>query len=224
MSQPSIQFVNRHPFEFRPYRDDLLIVGGKGKGKTERAKKIMLLLSGISYWIWDYSHKFNGYGKLVHRVEDLQYGQYVIQAHDKSLANYTKFLKKAFHNYRNLVVVTDELHQYTTKNQVLQPLYEFVLSGRNRGLSSIFLTTRPQSVPNYILSNLQHIFAYSLALSSDIEWLRDYIGIEAWLLIPKDKRRQYFLGPEDFDVLPKYSYIYRNLDDARPYVVLKDDS
>jgi len=222
-SEPTIQYVQKHPFNYKPYKDDVLIIGGKVRGKTERAKKIVLLLEGCAFWIWDYSHKFNGYGQLVHRVEDLKYGKFVIQAQDKSLANYEKFLKKAFYNYRNLVLITDELHQYTTKNSVLQSLYEFVLSGRNKGLSSIFLTTRPQSVPNYILTNLQHLFAYSLNLSSDIEWLRDYIGVEAWLLIPKDKRRQYFLNENDYDVFPRYSYIYRNQDDVRPYVVIKNE-
>jgi hypothetical protein len=210
-----------HDFNYRPYKHDILDIGGKGKGKTTRAQKIIQTIEGINYWIWDYSDKFSEYGKLVHRVEDLQKGQYVIQAHDKGKANYAKFLNRAFYNFKNIVVVTDELHQYTNKNEIFQPLYEFVLSGRNKGLSSIFITTRPQSVPNYILSNLQHIFAYPLNLQSDIEWLREYIGPEAWLLIPKDKRRQFYLKPDHYDVLPEFSYIYRNLNDARPSVVTK---
>ena len=214
-----IDFVKTHPFNFSPFQDDVLIVGKKGEGKTEKGKQITTTIPEIPYWIWDYSNKFQGFGHLVHSLDQLAYGQFVIQATDKSKENYGRFLDKAFNEFSNLVIITDELHQYTNKNEVFQPLYHFILSGRNRGLNSIFMTTRPQSVPNYILTNISHLFAYRLSLQSDIDWLKDYIGQEAWLLIPKDKRK-FYVEPEAPDVLPKFSYIYRNMDDAKPYIVI----
>lgn len=217
-------FVKSHPFNYSPFQDDILIIGGKGEGKTEEGKKILTTIPNIPYWIWDYSNKFQGFGNLVHRVQDLQYGQYVIQATDKSKENYGRFLNKAFteigDRIANLVVITDELHQYTNKNEIFQPLYHLILSGRNKGISSIFMTTRTHSVPNYILTNIEHLFAFRLKLQSDIEWLESYVGTEAQLLLPKDKRKKFFIAPEDIDILPKYSYIYRNMAETKPYIVL----
>ena len=220
-----IETVSSHQFKYSPFEEDILIVGGKGKRKTTKGKELLSTIPNIPYWVWDYSNQFQGFGNLVHSVDQLQYGQFILQASDKSKENYGKFLNKAFHmadSIPNLVVVTDELHQITNKNEIFQPLYHFVLSGRNKGLSSIFITTRTHSVPNYILSNVSHLFAFSLALKTDIEWLRDYIGEKAWLLIPKDKRNNYFLAPEDPDVLPIGSYIYRNMSENDSSVVIPE--
>ena len=216
-----IDFVKTHPFKFSPFQDDVLIVGGKGEGKTEKGKQIVTTIPEIPFWIWDYSDKFQGFGHLVHSIDQLGYGQFVIQATDKSKENYGRFLNKAFNQFSNLVIITDELHQYTNKNEVFQPLYHLILSGRNKGISSIFMTTRTHSVPNYILSNISHLFAFRLALSTDIEWLEQYIGSEAWLLLPKDKRKK-FAEPEAPEVISKYSYIYRNMGESKPFIVIND--
>jgi len=210
----------RVSFQYAPYKEDICIVGAKGKGKTERAKRVLETIPDIPYWIWDTSDNFEPYGSLVHRVEDLQYGQYVLQAHDKGEKSFAKFVNKAF-TLRNIVIVIDELHHYVSKQKSSTELYNLVLSGRNRGISSIFITTRPASIPNWILSNITHVFAYPLFLQSDIEWFKDnFFGNEAWLLLSKDKRKGFFTSPDDYDVLPDYSYIYRKDGDTQPYVVI----
>jgi len=219
-----VEYVSQIDFQYSPFQDDILIVGGKGEGKTEKAKEILTTIPQIPKWIWDYSKRFQGYGILVDKVEDLKYGSYVIQPKDLSLENYVRFLNKANFEIgdgvKNLVVVTDELHQYVTKQDIMKPLYHLVLSGRNKGISSIFITTRTHSVPNYILSNIEHLFALPLKLQSDIEWLTEYIGLEAWLLLPKDKRKKgFFDSPEDIDSLPKYSFIYRKMSNNNPQIV-----
>lgn len=216
-------FVKTHPFNFSPYQEDIILVGGKGQGKTTLLKFVLSFIPNIPYWLWDFSNQFYNFGHLVRNVSELQYGQYVIQATDKGKENYGKYLRKIFHEMSNMVQITDELHQYTNKNEIFSPLYELVLSGRNKGISNIFVTTRPASIPNYILSNVSHVFALPLRLQSDVEWLEEYLGSEAWLLLPKDKRKKQFVDSNDIDVLPKYSYIYRNMEDSKPYVVLSED-
>lgn len=219
-----IEFSPSANFDYSPYQDDVLIVGSKGEGKSVKGKRILDTIPNIPKWIWDYSNQFEGYGILVHKVEDLQYGNYVIQPTDLSKENYAKFLNKA--NYeigdtkKNLIVVTDELHQYVTKQDIFQPLYHLVLSGRNKGISSIFMTTRTASVPNYILGNIEHLFVLRLKLSSDVEWLEEYIGDLVWLLLPKDKRRKgKFDSPEDPETLPKFSFIYRKMSSDKPQII-----
>jgi len=224
-----IEYSASADFRYSPYQDDILIVGSKGEGKTEKGKVILNSIPNIQYWIWDYSKKFEGFGILVHKLEELQYGQYVIQPYDLSLENYTRFLNKA--NYeigdtnRNLVVVTDELHQYVTKQDIFKPLYHLVLSGRNKGISSIFMTTRTASVPNYILGNIEHLFVLKLKLTSDIEWLEEYVGDFVWLLLPKDKRKKgKYDSPDDPETLPDYSFIYRKMSDRNAQIIKIGDT
>lgn len=204
-------------FNYSPFEEDIGIVGMKGSGKSTRAKMILSSLHNIPYWIFDYSSVFDKYGLVVHEVKDLQYGQYIFRPKNKGYETFVAFCNKAFFEMRNLVLVFDELHQYVTKQRACQELYQIVLSGRNNGLSSIFITTRPASIPNWILTNLEHVFAYRLNLQSDIIWLRDFIGNEAWQLLPQDKRRLLQNEPE----LGKFGFIYRNQADPKPFVVKK---
>ncbi len=217
-----IDYVDQIDFNFKIYYDNIVVVGATGSGKTERAKRILEQFSNVPYWIWDYSENFEKYGTLVHEVKDLEYGQYVIQPNDKGIENYQNFLDRAFFGaqqgiFNDLLLVHDELHQYLTKQSVLKELYQLVLSGRNKGLQSIFISTEPALVPNWILGNTQHVFAYRLGTRSAIEWMRDYIGLEAWLLLQPDLR--YELKEER--ELTEFSFVYRNKLKLKAQVVVK---
>ena len=116
-------------------------------------------------------------------------------------------------------MVLDDLHERVTKRAIVKELRNLVLSGRNRGISSIYITTTPRSVPNEILGNVSHVFAYSFVMQVDVEWLeKNLLGADAWILISKDKRK-YFQDSE-IDVLPSRSYVYRNESDIDSQVVI----
>lgn len=219
--EASTSYTKQISFDYSPFQHDTVIVGTKGNGKTTRAKQILLTIPNLAFWVWDYSNKFTGFGNLVRRVEDLQYGQYIIQASDKSKNNFARFLNKAFETQKNLLIVVDELHQYTNKNENFMPLYQLVMSGRNKHLAGIYISTRPQAIPNYLLTNVRHVFAYGMNSALDLEWLQEYLGPEAWLLVTKDRRSQFYLGPDSPDALPDFSFIYRDMKQSRPQVVLK---
>ncbi len=217
-----IDYVEQIDFDFKVFYDNIVDVGSTGTGKTERAKRQLEALHDLPYWIWDYSDKFEKYGTLVHEVKDLKYGQYVIQPNDKGLENYQRFLLK-IHNEaqagisNDMLLVHDELHQYLTKQSVLKELYQVVLSDRNKGIHNIFISTEPSIIPNWILNNTAHVFAYRLGNKSSIEWMRDYIGVEAWLLLPQDLRYELKEEPE----LPEFSFIYRDKRKSKAQVCIK---
>lgn len=219
-----LHIVREINFIYGIFNEDIVVIGMKGEGKTERVKRILeSALSDTPYWIWDYSDKFTGYGHLVHRVEDLQYGQYVIQAKDKTITEFRKFCQRVIDGVesgelRNLVIVVDELHQYVTKQSMLQELYFIVMSLRNFGISGIYISTSAQAIPNWILDNMTHVFAYKVNLEGRINWLRTYIGVESWLLTSRDKRKLLF--SEKYPDLTKHSFIYRNQHDPRPQIVI----
>ncbi len=219
-----INYTKQIDFRYRAYSHDIVIIGKKNSGKTERTKRIIEnSLSDIPYWIWDYSNKFNGYGHLIHNIDELEYGQYVVQERDKSVDRFKQFCNKLFFGaqsgiYTNTVLIIDELHQYLTKQAMLQELYHIVMSGRNFGISGMYISTRPQAIPNWILDNVTHVFAYKVLLEGSISWLNQYVGQEAWLLLSRDKRKLLF-EPE-YPELTEHSFIYRNQNDSRPQVVI----
>ena len=223
--ESSIDYTKCIDFDFSPYDEDLVVVGAKGARKTSivRDQIIPSKLSHCAYWIWDFSSKFHGWGHLVDNVNDLQYGQYVLDARDKSLDNFKRFCDKAFYGsqsgeFSNLVLIIDELHQYVKKQSTLHELANIVLSARNFGLSSIFIATMPQSVPNFILSNMTHVISFRQGLKSNIEWLRNYVGIESWLLLTQDRREELINEPN----LSVGSYVYRDLKKSRAQVFVND--
>jgi len=218
-----MKMVTQPIFNWKPLEEDIFITGKKGEGKTSRCKRILDLIPNLAYWIWSPQRpieNYGSYGHIVREVNQMQHGHYIYAGNDWSDEAFVRFLRRAFTQFRNIVLVLDDIHERTTKQSIIKELRNLVLSGRNRGISSIFITTSPKSIPNYILGNISHVFAYQMVLESDIEWLqKNLIGPDAWILIPKDKRK-IFNGVEDTNILPKYSYVYRNQFDVESQVVI----
>ena len=218
-----MNIVAQPTFHWKPLEEDIFITGKKGEGKTSRCKRILDLIPNLAYWIWSPQRpveNYGSYGHIVRDVNQLQHGHYIYAGNDWSDEAFVRFLRRAFTQFRNIVLVLDDIHERTTKQSIIKELRNLVLSGRNRGISSIFITTSPKSIPNYILGNISHVFAYQMVLESDIEWLqKNLVGNDAWILIPKDKRK-IFDGADDPDILPKYSYVYRNQFDVESQVVI----
>ena len=207
-------------FNWSPMDEDIVIVGKKASGKTTLCKFILQLMPHVPYWIYDYSNQFTGYGSLVHTIQDLNYGQIVFQPFDKTYKTCQKYYEKINYRMANMVNVHDEIHQYVTKQGAYPEINVTVQSKRNEGISSIFISTRPQSIPNFILDNNQHVFALPVNLRTSVEWLDEYLGDLAWLLFPPDKRKK-IGGVPMFEnkILAPYSFIYRNMDDMESMVV-----
>jgi len=210
-------------FNWSPYYEDIGIFGKKGEGKTTRAKQILDVIPNTPRWIWSPQRpleNYQGYGHPVFDIDDLQHGAFVY-AGDYTKKNFLRFCDRAFHYMRNIILVIDDVHEQVTK-QFCPPQFEsLILSGRNRGISSIFVSPYPAKVHNTILSQCSHIFAYKMTLQLQIEWLRDnFFGNEAWLLLSKDLRNRYYTGENDIDQLPKFSYLYRKDTDMKTQVMI----
>lgn len=206
-------------FNYQPFEEDIVIFGKKGKGKTTRAQWILSKISELPYWVYDFQGKFTGFGEVVHKVEDLKYGKYIFQPNLKGYATFEKFCYNIFDpqgnvKFSDLVIVWDELHQYVSKQKACPPLYSIVMSARNQGISNIFISTTPTAVPNWILTNISHVFAYKLSNKSHIEWLRDYMGEKAWLLLPPDKRDLL----QDQPAIGEHSCVYRNQEAEESFI------
>jgi len=211
-------------FRWSPFKEDIGIFGQKGGGKTTRARDILDTIPNIPRWIWSPQRpmeNYQGYGVPVTKIEELKHGA-IIWNGIYSKENFIKFISRAF-EMRNLVIVIDDCHEYVSKQFIPTEFETFILSGRNRGLSSIFLSPMPSKVHNSILAQCSHIFAYKFTLQTQIEWIRDnFFGNEAWLLLPKDLRNKYYTDEKSIEQLPKFSYLYRKDSDSKTQIMIPD--
>jgi hypothetical protein len=169
-------------FEFKAYDSDIVICGAKNSGKSYLANVILKSLNNITVFVWDFNHQF-------HDARSMLFSDAIFQR-------------------GNIVAIFDELHLYTSKQAILKPFNNLILSGRPRGISCISISTRSASLPNNVLSNSQHVFAFRLNLQSDVEFLETWMGEGVWQLLPKDKRKKLQNEPE----LPEHTFYYRNQD------------
>jgi len=215
---------NKIDFNYSPFYENIGILGQQGEGKTVKANDILSTVPNIPRWIWSPQRpleNYEGYGVACDKIEDLQHGA-VIWTGDFGTKTFIKFISRAFYEMKNLIVLVDDCHEQCTKQSISPEFEHFILSGRNRGLSGIYLSPFPNRVHNSILGSCQHMFAYRFDLLSQIEWMKaNFFGDEAWLLLSKEKRR-IFNGQNDLTKMPKHSFIYRKNTDENNQIYLSE--
>ena len=205
-------------FQFVAYDQDICILGSKGSGKSYLANEIMKSLGGISVWVYDFNFQFhsskaivfNELDKLLEVYDTAKRGHYILQPHNNSEHTFRRFCDEGFKR-GNLVLITDESHSFLTKQKQLKEFNNIILSGRPRGISCITISSRPASLPNNVLTNAKHVFAFKLNLESDIKFLEGFLGSDVWILMPRDKRHKLREEQE----LPDYTFFYRDMDTSQ---------
>jgi len=200
---------------FIAYEDKITILGASGSGKSYLANALLQNLHGVTVFVWDFNYQFHSSRAIVfHNLDEMieasrEAGTHaihcILQSHDNSEAEFRKFCKFCF-NRGNCVVIADEVHSYLSKQKIMKEFNDLILSGRPRGVSVISISSRPASLPNNVLSNSMHVFAFKLNLESDCEFLESFIGNQVWQLMPVDKRKKMKDEPQ----LEKYTFFYRN--------------
>ena len=205
-------------FNFEAYDQDICILGSKGSGKSYLANTIMKSLNGIHVWVYDFNHQFhssraivfNDLTKMLEVSDQAKRGHYILQPHDNSENTFRRFCEEAFKR-GNLAIFWDEAHSFLTKQKQLKEFNNCILSGRPRGISCITISSRPASLPNNVLTNAKHVFAFKLNLESDVKFLEGFLGSDIWILMPKDKRHKL----KDEAELPEHTFFYRDMDTDR---------
>ena len=200
-------------FRFQAFNEDIVICGAKNSGKSYLANELLKSFSNITCIVWDWNHQFHdSRAMLVHTLDDLleifdqvHKGRYILQPYDKSQKAFEDLCDAVFER-GNCVLFLDELHNFTSKQSIIRPFQNLILSGRPRGVSVISISTRPASLPNSVLSNANHVFCFRLNIESDVKFLESWMGSEVWQLMPVDKRQKM----KDAPVLPEHTFYYRN--------------
>lgn len=208
-----MRIVNQIDFHWRPYYENIGILGQQGEGKTSQCKDILLESPNIKRLIWSPqrpTEHYNGFGDVVSRIEDIQSGFYLWNG-DYSKKTFLKICDKLFYELTDMVFVVDDCHEQCTKQMIPPEFERVILSGRNRGISGIYISPYPNRVHNTILGSCQLMFAFRFDLQPQIEWMaKNFFGKDAWILVSKDKRaRGCYDGDNDIFILPKHSVLYR---------------
>ena len=202
-------------FNFEAYDQDICILGSKGSGKSFLANTIMKSLNGISVWCYDFNFQFHSSRAIVvHEMDELlemydkaKRGHWIFQPHNNSENTFRRFCAEGFKR-GNLVLMMDEAHSFLTKQKQLKEFNNIILSGRPRGISCITISSRPASLPNNVLTNAKHVFAFKLNLESDVKFLEGFLGSDVWVLLPPDKRHKLRDEPQ----LEEHTFFYRDMD------------
>jgi len=158
-------------FEFNAYDSDIVICGAKNSGKSYLANVILKSLNNITCFVWDFNHQFhdsrsmlfNDLDELLQVYDNAKKGRYILQPFDKSKPAFEKFCDAIFQR-GNIVAIFDELHLYTSKQAILKPFNNLILSGRPRGISCISISTRSASLPNNVLLKVSEL---SVVINTD---------------------------------------------------------
>ncbi|HSA76444.1 MAG TPA: hypothetical protein VLE02_02755 [Nitrosarchaeum sp.] len=213
---------NNSVMDLDVFNDYTVVTGATGSGKTTMVEQeIIPKYDGIPLWILDVKRKFSNCGKVVHSLEELDKRfQYVYQPKDISQEMFGKFCLK-LQSQHDIHAVIDEIHLWLSKQSIFRPHYDLIMTKRNDGVTHTSISTNTKAIPNYLLSNVTHIYSLRYNIRADIDWLSDYIGTKAEFLLTPDLRNPIDTGIyseelkrnftfKDLPQLKDYGFVYRD--------------
>ena len=204
------------------FNDYTVVTGATGTGKSTLVKDVIVpKYQGLPLIILDVKKRFSDCGKIIHDLKDYDKNfQTVYQPKTMSKEMFGDFCLK-LQSMFDVHAIIDEIHLWLSKQSLFRPHYDLVMTKRNDGVTHTSISTSTKAIPNYLLSNVTHIYSMRYNLRNDIDWLADYIGQKAEFLLTPDLRHPIqtdFFSDElgrnitlkDLPQLAEYSYIYRN--------------
>lgn len=212
--------------DYTAYNDNVVCLGAHWQGKSLFISKTFLseLPRIARVWTWDYHGVLTKYVNppthLIKRnVDDLELGTQFFIPSDKSEKGFEKFLAKAL-THRDLVIVIDEAHNYSSPHKLKGNHAELIRNAGNQNISYIEIFQRPQRVNGDVLENARHRFCFALDNLNSVKYMREWIGLECELFLPPAQRSSQAIKRfGDAEMLPQYSYIYRDKQKLEPEIV-----
>jgi len=193
--------VTPYQINYKPYRENVIIVGESQEGKTNCAFQLAKALTPSYNFIIYTPHSNSNLIKLnprcvIHNVYDVKgQGLEIVIPQIVTDSFFDRLCEKVF-TLNHVVFMMDEIHNYVTKQKIPKALQILVENCNNRDIGYVAIFQRPQRVENSILSNSNHRFCYMLELPSDRKYMKDWMGMDM------DK----FTNGE----IPKYHCLYKN--------------
>lgn len=169
-------------------------VGRTGSGKTVLAKYIVR--NWPSLVVYDEKAEItltNAHiTSDIRQIANADVGRFVYRPPIEAIAN-NKARKQLLEDFfrviyerKNTVLYIDEIYAVAENAQSFPYWLRAILTrGRSRNIGVIALTQRPAFIPNFFISEAEHIFTFNLSLEQDQTKMAFFIGDQAYAKLPQ---------------------------------------
>ena len=163
----------------------IFITGKTQSGKSYLTKK--LLTQYENRVVYDIKREYNQFGLIVHEVSEMEEAfnkgcnKVVYQPNDLTTEHFNEFCGWIWRNLRNIVLVVDEVHNFSTCSFIPMEFKRIITVGQGEPyhIGVIAITQRPANTHNDIKSNASLYIAFRLNLDADAKAVQDHTGIPA---------------------------------------------
>lgn len=203
--------------DWNVHDENITILGMQGSGKTTLARRLLDSVPSVPRLIISPQNPRKHYGQYGHpvgRMEDIRQDGFYLWTAPLNQRIFDRITRRAM-QLKNMLLVIDDAHEFATKQKMPPDWATLINSGRNRGITSIFISPAPNVLNNIIMQSSHHLVSFRFALESQIEHSRkNFFGDSGYLLMnpaarPRRYRKWPALGPHD--------YLYRNIADPAVY-------
>jgi len=174
------------------HEESIGILGLQGSGKTTLAKNILGSIPNTARIIISPQNPqglYAGYGEEINDIEKIQNNQAMLWTGRTDMGAFENICKRIMMKCGNMVMVVDDCHEFCKKQQMPPNWARLINSGRNRGITSIFISPSPNLVNNNVLQSVTHLFSFRFVLESQIEFAKkNFFGDNAYTLMPPQSR------------------------------------
>lgn len=196
------------------HQENILIFGLQGSGKTTLAKNFLDSIPSTPRLIISPQRPmelYGQYGNPISSVDEIKEGGAFVWIANKPDENMFNRICKKVMSLKNMVMVVDDAHEFCKKQKMPKEWDTLINSGRNRGITSIFISPAPNLLHNVIIQSSQHLLSFRFAIESQIEYAKkNFFGDVAYLLLfPPARPYKY----KDLPQLEKHDHIHRSVNE-----------
>ena len=194
------------------HQENITILGMQESGKTTLTKEFLNTIPSTPRLIISPQMPMEHYGEYGNPIttvdEIVQGGAFVWTANKPDDLMMNRICKKVM-TLKKMVMVVDDAHEFCKKQKMPKEWETLINSGRNRGITSIFISPSPNLLHNIILQSSQHLISFRFALESQIEYAKkNFFGDIAYLLLFPPARPAKF---KPYVELGNHNYLHRSV-------------
>ena len=210
--------------KWQVHDENITILGMQSSGKTTLARAFLAGIPAVARLIVSPQNPqmhYGQYGEPITSPDQIADGRAMLWAGPTDMATFAKICD-AVMRCNNMVMIVDDAHEFATKQKIPPEWSTLINSGRNRGITSIFVSPAPNLLHNVLLQSSAILCSYRFLLESQIEYAKkNFFGDLAYLLMPVASRPRQF---QDLIQIGKHDFLSRHVADSNLELHRQDGS